>query len=75
MNKRIFIINLTNAYVENIEKGIKYVEIAMQNVIEKEYNQTWWKVCTLGIFNELLVWQGDPIFLADKIFQNIENNN
>lgn len=75
INEEQFIINLKQAYIDNIEKGIKYQEIAMQKVIEKEFNTIWWKVCTLSIFNEILINKEiDPILLSDKILKNIKEN-
>ena len=75
MNDSKFIIDITKAYLKNINLGIKYCEIAIQKVIEEEYNCVWWQVCTLSIFNELMEFeQTDPIFLADKILKNIKEN-
>lgn len=75
ISKTKLIIDLTQAYVINVERGLKHQEIALQKVIENTFNTTWWKVCTLNIFEEILNNNGkDPVFLSDKILKNIEKN-
>ena len=39
------------ACLKNQEKGIKSLEYALQEVIEKHYpNKIWWEVCKVQIF-------------------------
>lgn len=74
INETKFIADITNAYTNNIDNGIKYCEIEMQRIIEDCYGVIWWKVCTLSIYTELMQLNADPIFLADKILTNINEN-
>lgn len=74
MKKYKFMLDLGNAYINNIDKGVKHCEIAIQKVIEDTFNIAWWKICEINIFMELLQLQTDPVFLFDKILKDIEQH-
>lgn len=65
---------LMSAYVDNMQNGVKAVEVALQKVIENRFpGKPWWKTCNVPIFNRLFFDKVTPSALAEEIEASIEH--
>ena len=66
--------DLESAYdtVLSDSNDLKACEVALQDVIEKNFpDKLWWQVCDVDIFSELLGHRGKE-YIVTKIIGNIE---